>query len=123
MGREYDLGAAEGFDPRWQAWYDGTHPVKRWIAELALGQIVAAYDDYLNHFNFDAYPTFAVGVGTEFSQADESWGPRPFPSLPGDPAFGFHITKSLMADQLDLTVCQELTIRMRHKITASFSRF
>ena len=110
MGREYDRGMASGFDPRWQEWYDGTRPVKRWLAELAPDQIVVVYNDHLNHFTFDAYPTFAIGIGTEFAQADEGWGLRPFPSLRGDPTFGLHVTRSLMAAQFDLTVCQELAV-------------
>lgn len=110
MGREYDRGMRDGFDPRWQAWYDGTRPVKRWLAELAPDQVVIVYNDHLNHFAFDAYPTFAIGIGGAFEQADEGWGLRPFPSLPGDPRFGLHVTKRLVADGFDLTVCQELKI-------------
>lgn len=35
MGQEYDIGMAQGFDPRWQLWFDGTRPVKEWLARLA----------------------------------------------------------------------------------------
>ena len=110
MGREYDRGMRQGFDPSWQPWFDGTRAVKDWIARMRPDQIAVVYNDHLNHFTFDAYPTFAIGVGSAFEQADEGWGLRPFPSLPGDPAFGLHVTKSLMEDGFDLTVCQELKI-------------
>ena len=77
MGREFDNGMRQGFDPRWQVWYDGTRPVQQWIEALAPTQIVIVYNDHLNHFTFDAYPTFAIGVAEEFRQADEGWGLRP----------------------------------------------
>ncbi len=110
MGREYDRGMREGFDPRWQLWFDGTRPVKEWIAAQRPDQIVIVYNDHLNHFTFDAYPTFAIGIGDTFAQADEGWGVRPFSSLPGDPGFGLHVTRQLMAEGFDLTVCQEMAI-------------
>ena len=54
-------------------------------------QVVIVYNDHLNHFTFDAYPTLAIGVADEFPQADEGFGLRPFPSLAGDTAFGWHV--------------------------------
>ena len=62
MGYEYDKGIAGKFDPRWKIWFDGMQPVKRWLADVKPDQIVIVYNDHLNHFTFDAYPTFALGV-------------------------------------------------------------
>ena len=36
------------------------------------------------------YPTFALGVGATHAQADEGWGKRPLPDLPGDRARLIH---------------------------------
>ena len=111
MGIEYDRGMRDGFDPRWQPWFDGTRPVHRWLAELRPSQIIVIYNDHLNHFDFRAYPTFAIGVGSSFPQADEGWGPRPFPELPGDPRWGLHLAEFLVREEdFDLTVCQELAV-------------
>jgi protocatechuate 4,5-dioxygenase, beta chain len=111
MGLEYDKGMAlGGFSPPWQAWFDGTRPVKRWLAELAPDQIVVVYNDHLNQFTFDAYPTFAIGVAAEFPQADEGWGLRPIPNLHGDIDFGWGITNALIRNEFDLTVCQSLEV-------------
>lgn len=110
MGVEYDRGMADGFDPRWQVWFDGTRPVKQWIADLAPDHLVIFYNDHLNHFTFDAYPTFAIGVAETFRQADEGWGQRPFPSLSGDTDFGWSLTEKLIHGGFDLTVCQELAV-------------
>jgi protocatechuate 4,5-dioxygenase, beta chain len=111
MGGEYDKGMRQGFDPDWQGWYDGTRPVKDWLTEAAPDRLVIVYNDHLNHFQFDAYPTFAIGVADEFPQADEGWGQRALPALPGDTDFGWHVTERLVReDGFDLTVCQELAL-------------
>jgi hypothetical protein len=110
MGLEFDRGMREGFDPAWRPWFDGTRAVKQWLEEAAPDQIVVIYNDHLNHFEFDAYPTLAIGVADTFGQADEGWGLRPLPPVPGDTAFGWHVTESLVGDEFDLTVCQELSL-------------
>jgi protocatechuate 4,5-dioxygenase, beta chain len=110
MGIEYDKGIANGFSPRWQPWFDGTRPVKKWLEELKPERMVIVYNDHLNHFDFDAYPTIAIGVAPEFRQADEGWGPRPFPSLTGDVELGWHLTNRLVRGGYDLTVCQDLAV-------------
>ncbi len=114
MGVEYDRGMAGGFDARWQLWFDGLQPVKRWLAAARPDHIVIVYNDHLNHFTFDAYPTFAIGVAHTFPQADEGWGPRPLADLRGDPEFGWHMATQLVAQEFDVTVCQEL--RLDHGI-------
>lgn len=110
MGIEYDKGMAQGFDPRWQKWFDGTRRLKQWLADTKPDKMVIVYNDHLNHFDFDAYPTIAIGVAPEFRQADEGWGPRPFPSLVGDVDLGWHMTNKLVRGGYDLTVCQDLAI-------------
>jgi protocatechuate 4,5-dioxygenase, beta chain len=110
MGIEYDKGIANGFSPHWQPWFDGTRPVKKWLEELKPERMVIVYNDHLNHFDFDAYPTIAIGVAPEFRQADEGWGPRPFPSLTGDVELGWHLTNRLVRGGYDLTVCQDLAV-------------
>jgi hypothetical protein len=110
MGMEYDRGLASTFDPAWQRWYDGTRPVKDWLRKIAPDRMVVVYNDHLNHFQFDAYPTLAIGVAESFPQADEGWGLRDFPSLPGDTEFGWHVTNCLVRGEFDMTVCQHLAI-------------
>lgn len=111
MGVEYDRGMKVGFDTAWAPWYEGTRPVKAWLQQLAPTQMVVIYNDHLNHFDFRAYPTFAIGVGDRFPQADEGWGPRPFPDLLGNPALGIHLTEHLVREEnFDLTVCHDLAL-------------
>ena len=110
MGVAYDEGVAGGWAPEWRLWFDGTRPVKDWLAAIAPDQVVIVYNDHLNHFQFDAYPTLAIGVADEFPQADEGFGLRPFASLPGDVGFGWRITEHLVRGGFDLTVCQALKL-------------
>jgi protocatechuate 4,5-dioxygenase, beta chain len=110
MGVEYDKGVASGWAPEWKVWFDGVRPVSEWLAEQAPDQLVIVYNDHLNHFHFDAYPTLAIGVAEEFQQADEGFGLRPFPSLPGDVETGWRISESLVRGGFDMTICQELKL-------------
>jgi aromatic ring-opening dioxygenase catalytic subunit (LigB family) len=110
MGYEYDKGIAGTFEPRWKVWYDGLQPVKRWLAAAKPDHIVIVYNDHLNHFTFDAYPTFALGVAPEYPQADEGFGLRNFPSLSGDTDFGWHVANHLVRNEFDLTICEDMKI-------------
>jgi len=111
MGLAFDAGMKGEWEPAWKPWFDGTRPVKEWLARLAPDQIVVVYNDHLNHFTFDAYPTFAIGVADSFGQADEGWGKRPFPDIPGDTDFAWALTERLIREEsFDLTVCQALAL-------------
>jgi hypothetical protein len=68
------------------------------------------YNDHANRVFFDAYPTFALGVGAVHTQADEGWGKRVLPDLPGHPEFGWHLARSLVDDEFDPTICQEMSV-------------
>ncbi len=73
--------------------------------------MIVVYNDHLNHFDFSAYPSLAIGVSDKFPQADEGWGPRPIPDLRGDAKVGIHLTNHLVREEdFDLTVCQDLAL-------------
>jgi len=97
-------------DPLWAPLFDGYQPVKRWLAGLRPDLMIVVYNDHMNRFFFDAYPTFALGVAESFPQADEGWGKRDLPDLPGDSAFGWHLARSLVEDEFDPTICQEMAV-------------
>lgn len=110
MGMAYDKGMAEGWAPNWRLWYEGTRPVRDWLERIRPDRLMVIYNDHLNHFDFSAYPTFALGVSDLFPQADEGWGHRPFPDLPGDSRLALHLTEKLVRGGFDLTVCQDLAV-------------
>ena len=97
-------------DPMWKPLFDGFRPVKEWLKAAAPDLMIVVFNDHVNRFFFDAYPTFALGVGTHLPGADEGWGKRDLPDLNGDSHFAWHVARSLIADEFDPTICQEMTI-------------
>lgn len=110
MGYQYDKGQAGEWEPAWRVWYDGTRPVRDWLADKAPTHLVVIYNDHMNYFDLSTYPTFAIGMSPHFPQADEGYGLRDFPGIEGDPDFAWPIARSLTAAGFDLTFCQELEL-------------
>jgi len=108
IAHAYDAGKRD--DPMWAPLFAGFEPAKEWLAQAAPDLMVVFYNDHMNRFFFDAYPTFALGVGDTHPLADEGWGRRDFPDLAGDSDFGWHFARTLVADEFDPTICQEITI-------------
>jgi hypothetical protein len=116
IGTSHAPSIAHAFDkglqkePLWAPLFDGYVPAKQWLAAQKPDLLVILYNDHMNRFFFDAYPTFALGVGDRHELADEGWGKRDFPVLSGDSDFGWHLAQSLVADEFDPTICQEIAI-------------
>lgn len=96
--------------PEWKPFFDAYEPVRQWLLQERVDTVVMFYNDHLNHFKFNAYPTFALGVAEAMPVADEGLGPRPFPPVPGDTDLGWHLATQLVADGIDPTVCQEIAL-------------
>lgn len=110
MGHAFDGRQGVGNPERWKIWFDGLIPVKKWIAEQAPTHTIIIYNDHLNYFDLTSYPTFAIGMADVFPQADEGWGKRPLPDMPGDRVFSEEVATKLVGEGFDLTFCQELEI-------------
>ncbi|MFC6673454.1 class III extradiol dioxygenase family protein [Marinobacterium aestuariivivens] len=109
IGRAYDQ--QNQADPAWQPLFDGYEPVKRWLAEEVKADVVIlVYNDHGTEFFLDRYPSFALGVAESYRVADEGYGRRPLPDFPGAPDFSEHLANSLVADEFDLTLCQEMDL-------------
>jgi hypothetical protein len=108
IAHAYDHGKQR--DPQWAPLFDGYAPAKAWLAAQRPDLMIVLYNDHMNRFFFDAYPTFALGVGVLHELADEGWGKRDFPPIPGDSAFGWHLAESLVEDEFDPTICREMLI-------------
>ena len=97
-------------DPYWKPFFDGFSGAHKWLAQVKPDVAVVFYNDHGLNFFLDKMPTFAVGAAGEYRNADEGWGipvSRPFP---GDAAFSWHIIESLVADEFDVTTCQEMLV-------------
>ena len=108
IGAAWDKGL-QG-DDRWAPVFSGFEPAKHWMEALGPDLLVIFYNDHMNRFFFDAYPTIALGVGETHRQADEGWGKRDLPDLRGDPDFAWHLARSLVEDEFDPTICQDMAV-------------
>lgn len=109
IGRAYDSRIQE--QAAWKPLFDGYKPVKKWLEEEVKADVaIVVYNDHGTDFFFDKYPTFAIGVADEYAIGDEGFGPRPLPAVPGHADFSWQIAKSLINDEFDMTVCQEMDV-------------
>lgn len=105
IGVAYDKGKQDV--PDWAPLFQGYEPAQRWLAEKKPDVLVFFYNDHLNAFFYDLYPTFAVGVAPSYDVADEGAGRRPLPLLPGHPGLSKHIAESLVNEEFDPAVFQD----------------
>jgi protocatechuate 4,5-dioxygenase, beta chain len=73
------------------------------------------------NFFLDKMPTFAIGAAFEYKNADEGWGIPTTPAFRGDPELSWHIIESLVAEEFDITSCQEMLVD--HGFTVPMSLF
>ena len=108
IGGAYDRGKSG--TPAWKPLFDAYVPVREWLRGLEPDIAVMVYNDHGADFFFDKYPTFAVGCADRYAIADEGFGTRLLPPIPGDLAFSQHLCRSLVYDEFDITVCQEMAV-------------
>lgn len=102
IGVAYDKGKQD--NPAWAPLFQAFQPAHDWLAQKKPDVLVFFYNDHLNAFFYDLYPTFALGVGARHDVADEGAGRRPLPMLPGHPGLAAHIATQLLAQEFDLAV-------------------
>jgi len=97
-------------DPYWQPFFQGFDYVHYWLAREKFDVAVIFYNDHGLNFFLDKLPTFAIGAAREYRNEDEGWGIPVSRSVPGDPELSWHLINALVADEFDMTVCQEMLI-------------
>ncbi len=117
IGAAIDLGKTG--EPYWQPLFKGYEPAKKWIAEQKPDVIILVYNDHASAFSLEIIPTFAIGCAAEFPPADEGWGPRNVPVVKGHPEFAWHIAQSLILDEFDLTIVNNMAVD--HGLTVPLS--
>ncbi|RZS85379.1 class III extradiol dioxygenase family protein [Pigmentiphaga kullae] len=109
IGRAFDLGKQQ--DPAWKPLFDGYLPVKDWLEnEVRADAVIFVYNDHGSDFGLDRCPTFALGTADSYPLADEGFGQRPLPAVKGDADLSWHLANALIADEFDLTICQEMAV-------------
>ena len=86
---------------------------------MAPDVVILVYNDHGTAFSLEVIPTFAIGVADRFPPADEGWGPRPVPVVEGHPALAWHLAESLILDEFDLTIVNEMAVD--HGLTVPLS--
>jgi hypothetical protein len=97
-------------EPAWKPLFDAYVPVRSWLKRLKPDVAIVVYNDHGADFTFDKYPTFALGAADRYPIADEGFGTRALPDVPGDAELSIHLCESLIAAEFDLTVCQEMSV-------------
>ncbi|HEY1362860.1 MAG TPA: class III extradiol dioxygenase family protein [Xanthobacteraceae bacterium] len=97
-------------DPYWKPFFDGFERAHQWLAQERPDVVVVLYNDHGLNFFLDKLPTFAVGAASEYRHADEGWGLPVSRPYPGEPALSWHLIESLVADEFDITTCQEMLV-------------
>jgi len=94
----------------WQPFFEGFPPVHSWLARVRPDVAVIIYNDHGLNFFLDKLPTFAIGAAAQYLNADEGWGLPTVEPFPGDLRFSWHLIESLVADEFDITMCQEMLV-------------
>jgi protocatechuate 4,5-dioxygenase beta chain len=97
-------------DPYWKPFFAGYPPVHAWLERVKPDVAIVIYNDHGLNFFLDKMPTFAVGAAREYVNADEGWGLQPVPPFPGYLELSWHLIESLVAEEFDLTTCQEMLV-------------
>ena len=97
-------------DPYWKPFFMGFDYIHDWLTREKPDVAVIFYNDHGLNFFLDKLPTFAVGAAAEYRSEDEGWGIPVARAVPGDPALSWHLINALVADEFDVTMCQEMLI-------------
>ena len=117
VGAAIDKGRTR--DPYWAPFFAKVPPLREAVAALRPDVAVVVYNDHASAFSLEVIPTFAIGLAPEFAPADEGFGPRPVPVVKGHPDLAWHLAESLILDEFDLTLVNEMTVD--HGLTVPLS--
>lgn len=117
VGAAIDKGRAG--DPYWAPYFAKVEPAREWMAAVDPDVCIVVYNDHASAFSLELIPTFALGLAAEFPPADEGYGPRPVPVVEGHPELAWHLAESLILDEFDLTLVNEMEVD--HGLTVPLS--
>ncbi|RIV83763.1 protocatechuate 3,4-dioxygenase [Aurantiacibacter xanthus] len=117
IGAAIDNGKAA--EPYWQPVFAGYEWSKQWIAREKPDVVILVYNDHASAFDMKIIPTFAIGCADRFGICDEGWGPRPVPDVEGHADLAWHIAQSLILDEFDMTIINEMDVD--HGLTVPLS--
>ncbi|MBL4786299.1 MAG: protocatechuate 3,4-dioxygenase [Cohaesibacteraceae bacterium] len=108
------LGAASDHnkhdEPYWKPLFDGLGPARKWIEKAKPDVVILVFNDHASAFSVELINTFVLGVADDYQPADEGYGPRPVPLVVGNAAFSSHIAESLVMDEFDIAIANEMDV-------------
>ena len=117
IGMAIDLGKTQ--EPYWQPVFAGYEWTRKWADAEPPDVVILVYNDHASAFDLRLIPTFALGCAERFQPCDEGYGPRPVPVVEGHPELAAHLAQSLILDEFDLTLMNELDVD--HGLTVPLS--
>ena len=106
-------------DDYWKPVFNGFEKSREWMKKQNPDVIFLVYNDHCTAFDASCIPTFSLGCAAEFKPADEGWGPRPVPVVKNHQKMASHIAQSLILDEVDLTIMNEMEVD--HGLTVPLS--
>lgn len=97
-------------DPYWKDFFEGYVPIRNWLHEQKPDIAIVIYNDHGLNWFLDQIPTFAMGAAKKYVNLDEGWGLEALPPVPGDPEFSWYLIDHLVANEFDMTMCQEMLV-------------
>ncbi len=117
IGAAIDLGKTD--EPYWSPVFAGYEWTRHWAAAEKPDVVILIYNDHATALMLDIVPTFAIGCADDYAPADEGWGARPVPVVPGHPELAAHIAQALILDDFDMTILNEA--KVDHGLTVPLS--
>jgi protocatechuate 4,5-dioxygenase beta chain len=94
----------------WKPLFDGYKPMRAWLERERPDVIILFTNDHFTSFFLDFIPTFAIAVADRHEIADEGWGKRKLPEVPGHTELAWHLSRQLVDVGFDLSVCHRLPL-------------
>lgn len=117
IGAALDNGKSQ--DERWKPLFDKFGPARKWIEKEKPDVCIIVYNDHAHATDLKSTSTFSIATCEEFTPSDEGYGPRPITNVKGDPRFAWHIAESLIMDEFDMTIVNDMTVD--HGLTVPLS--
>jgi gallate dioxygenase len=108
IGAIYDRKETE--TEQWAPLFASIREGGEFLKRLRPDALLVFYNDHMDQNWLDNWPTFQVGIADQFEIADEGFGPRGFPPVPGHRALAEHVARSLVESDFDISVSRDMEV-------------
>lgn len=108
IGAAIDLGKTQ--EAYWAPLFAGYEGSRAWERDAKPDVVILVFNDHATSLMLEVVPTFAIGCADSYMPADEGWGARPVPVVEGHAELAAHIAQSLIIDEFDMTILNEMAV-------------